>query len=295
MKKTIGYYVLLFLTWPMKFFPLGFHYLFSDLMFFLLYRVAGYRKKVVAENLRNAFPEKTEIERGVVEKQFYHNFTDMFIETLYFTHASYRKTAKRLKVENLGLVHELLAKGKNVILVSGHLGNWEYFQLFREKLDAHKFFVYKHLESKTFDQYYKRLRSRAAEPLEMGETYRKLYSTIRSGEKYIAFFISDQRPLASELFYWVNFLNQDTPVLTGTEKIARNTKAAVVYTEITRIRRGYQQLKFELLREEVGIPKGFEITDQFMARLEESIRQYPDQYFWTHKRWKYKRPIADSQ
>jgi KDO2-lipid IV(A) lauroyltransferase len=218
----------------------------------------------------------------------------MFIETLYFTHTSYRKTAKRLKVENLELVHKLLAKGKNVILVSGHLGNWEYFQLFREKLDAHKFFVYKHLGNKTFDQYYKRLRSVAAEPLEMGETYRKLYSTIRSGEKYIGFFLSDQRPPGNELFYWIKFMNQDTPVMTGTEKIARNTNAAVVYTEITRVRRGYCRLKFELLIEDVGIPKGFEITDRFMARLEESIKQYPDQYFWTHKRWKYKKPAANS-
>jgi KDO2-lipid IV(A) lauroyltransferase len=295
MKKTVGYYTLLVLTWPMQFFPLAFHYLISDLMFFLFYRVAGYRRKVVAENLLKSFPGKPEKERKAIEKQFYHNFTDMFIETLYFTHTNYRKTSKLLKVENLEMVKQLLAKGKNVILVSGHLGNWEYFQLFRAKLDAHKFFVYKHLQSKTFDQYYKRVRERAAEPLEMAETYRKIYSTIRSGEKYIAFFISDQRPSANELFYWITFMNQDTPVMTGTEKIARNTNAAVVYTEITRLKRGHYQLKFELLKEEVGIPRGYEITDMFMARLEQSIRQYPDQYFWTHKRWKYKKQTANSQ
>jgi KDO2-lipid IV(A) lauroyltransferase len=295
MKKTFGYVVLMVLTWPMQFFPLGFHYVFSNILFFLFYRVVGYRRKVVAENIRKSLPEKSAIERAAIVKKFYHHFADMFIEALYFTHTSYRKTSKLLEVENLELVHQLLAKGKNVILVSGHVGNWEYFQLFREKLDGLKYYVYKRMGNKTFDDFYKRIRSRGAEPLEMGETYRRLYSTVKSGEKYIAFFISDQRPLANELFYWLTFMNQDTPVMTGTEKIARNTNAAVVYTEIIRVKRGYARLRFELLKEDIGIPKGYEITDRFMARLEESIRQYPDQYFWTHKRWKYKKPIANSQ
>lgn len=291
MKKTTGYYLLLFVTWPMQFFPLWFHYIFSDLLYFFCFRIAGYRKKVVKENLRNAFPEKSQSERESIEKKFYHHFVDMFIETLYFTHASYRRTSLRLTVENLETVRELLAKGKNVILVSGHLGNWEYFQLLRKVVDVQIFFVYKHLQNKTFDQFYKRLRSKAAEPLEMKETYRKLNSMVRSGEQYVALFISDQRPLGNELFYWIDFLNQDTPVMTGTEKIARNTQAAVVYAEMKYIKRGYQQLRFELLREDVGVPHGYEITDMFFAKLENSIRQYPDQYFWTHKRWKYKRGI----
>ena len=284
MNKTFGYYVLMVITWPMQFFPLRLHYVWSDLFYVILYHLVGYRKEVVALNLKNSFPEKTESERKEIARKFYHNFADMFIETLYFAHASEKKT-------NRSFINAILNRSRTrygklrINLFNRQLG----IQLFRDKLKAKRYYVYKHLESKTFDQYYKKLRSRGAEPLEMAETYRKLYSCVKSGQQYLALFISDQRPLAKELYYWVTFMNQDTPVYTGTEKIARNTNAAVVYTEITRIARGHCRLKLELLKEDIGVPKGYEITDMFMARLEESIRQYPDQYFWTHKRWKYSR------
>jgi len=273
----------------MQFLPLGFHYLFSDLIFFLLYRVTGYRRKVVEENLRKSFPEKSQAERDEIEKKFYRHFVDMFIEALYFTHASHSKVSKRLVFENIGLIDEQKAKGKNVILILGHLGNWEYFQLVREEIKEPKFFVYKHLGNKTFDQFYKLLRSRAAQPLEMKETYRKLYEVSKSGKQFVSFFVSDQRPLRTELFYWLTFMNQDTPVLTGTEKIARKMNASVIYMEFSEIKRGYQKVRFELLCDDVASTPEYEVTNRFFERLEKSIRQYPEQYFWTHKRWKYKR------
>lgn len=289
MKKTVGYYLLMAVTWPMQFLPLSFHYLVSDLFYFLVYHVAGYRKKVVEENLAKSFPEKTEKERKTIERKFYRNFADLFIETLYFTHTPYRKMEKRLTLENIELVEQLLSEGKNVILLSGHLGNWEFFQLFKIKLDAQKFFVYKRLGNKTFDQYYKQIRSKTGIALEMSETFRTLYSYYREGKKYSALFISDQRPWRDYLKHWVTFMNQDTPVLTGTERIAKKTNAAVVYTEITSVKRGYQRFRFELIARDANAMPEFEITHTFMQKLEQSIRKYPDQYFWTHKRWKYKR------
>jgi len=289
MKKTIGYYILLVLTWPMQFFPLAFHYLFADLFYFLIYKVFGYRKKVVADNLQHSFPQMSELERKRVERKFYHSFADLFIETLYYNHTPYRKVEKRLVVENLELVHRLLGEGKNVVMLAGHLGNWEYFQLFRTPLDGQKFYVYKQLGNKTFDQFYRRIRSRGAAPLEMRETYRTLLSVANSDSRYVVFTISDQRPLKSELKHWITFMNQDTPVITGTERIARKTKAAVVFTEFTRIKRGYQKLRFELITEDASNEPEFEITHSFMRKLEESIKAHPDQYFWTHKRWKYKK------
>jgi Kdo2-lipid IVA lauroyltransferase/acyltransferase len=289
MKKTFGYYILLVLTWPMQFFPLAFHFLFADLFYFLIYRVFGYRKKVVTENLRHSFPQMQEMERKQVEKKFYRSFADLFIETLYYNHTPYKKVKKRLVVENLELVHRLLGEGRNVVMLAGHLGNWEYFQLFRTPLDGQKFYVYKQLGNKTFDQFYRRARSRGATPLEMRETYRTLLSVANSESRYVVFTISDQRPLKSELKHWMTFMNQDTPVITGTERIARKTKAAVVFTEFTRIKRGYQKLRFELITEDASKTSEFEITHSFMHKLEESIIAHPDQYFWTHKRWKYKR------
>jgi Kdo2-lipid IVA lauroyltransferase/acyltransferase len=289
MKKTVGYYILLVMTWPMQFFPLEFHFLLADLFYFLVYKVLGYRKTVVAENLQHSFPLKSDLERKSIEKKFYRNFADMFVETLYFTHAPLTQTEKRLKIENIEVVEKLLANGKNIIFLAGHLGNWECFQLVGPKLNVSKFFVYKQLGNKTFDQFYRYLRSRGGAPLEMRETYRTLHSVTNSGNQFVTFMISDQRPLKSDLKHWITFMNQDTPVLTGTEKIARKMDAAVVFTEITKIKRGYQKIRFELITQEGTEYKELEITRTFMGKLEESINAYPDQYFWTHKRWKYKR------
>jgi KDO2-lipid IV(A) lauroyltransferase len=291
MNKTVGYYILSGLTWPMQFFPLAFHFLVADLLYILMYMIFGYRKKIVTGNLKKSFPEKSDLERKIIEKKFYRGFADMFIETLYYNHTPYKKVGKRLVVENLELVHRLLGEGKNVVMLAGHIGNWEYFQLFRTPLDGQKFYVYKQLGNKTFDQFYKHIRSRGAAPLEMRETYRTLLSVADSEYRYVVFTISDQRPLKSELRHWITFMNQDTPVITGTERIARKTKAAVVFTEFTRDKRGYQKLRFELITQDASKTSELEITRSFMGKLEESIKSHPEQYFWTHKRWKYKREI----
>jgi KDO2-lipid IV(A) lauroyltransferase len=289
MKKNAGYYMLMIFTWPMKFFPLEFHYFFSEILFFLIYRVFRYRRKVAHNNLSLSFPEKDEKEIEKINREFFKRFTDIFIETLYFTHVNLEKESKRLVVKNFEIVDDLLEKGRNVIWVAGHFGNWEYVQLFRKKLISNRYFIYKQLNNKTFDQFYLRLRSRAAQPLEMKQTYRKLIDDKQNNRQFLAYFISDQRPLKEELKHWITFMNQDTPVMLGTEKIARKTNAAVVYAEIGRIKRGYHHIRFETIVEDPSTTKPYEITDRFFARLEESVRKSPEQYLWTHKRWKYKR------
>ncbi|MDA3818718.1 MAG: lysophospholipid acyltransferase family protein [Prolixibacteraceae bacterium] len=289
MKKSIGYYILLGATWPMQLFPLEFHYLFSDLLYLLVYRVARYRKNVVSMNLKNSFPEKSEKEKKEIEKAFYHSFCDMFIETLYFTHLNVQKEEKRLQIEGLDKVEEYMAKGKNIIVVTGHFGNWELLPLFIQKFSVRTYFVYKRLTNKTFDQFYRELRSRAAIPLEMKQTFRQLITDKRNKNTFAALMISDQRPLKNGIRHWLTFMNQDTPVMLGTEKIARKTDAAVFYLEVKQIKRGYHKATFELLFEEPAQTSDYEITDGFMKRLEKSISESPHQYLWTHKRWKYKK------
>ena len=289
MKKSLGYYLLLAVTWPMQLFPLWFHYGVADFLYFLVYYVFAYRKAVVAENLRNSFPEKSPEERNLIEKQFYRGFADMFIETLYTTHINIKKQKHRLEVVNFKPVQDLLDNSYNILVVGGHVGNWEFMRLFQERVDTNKYFVYKKINNKTFDQFYQRLRGRAADPLEMKHVFRQLMGDVQNGQNFIAYFISDQRPLKHEIKHWVNFLNQDTPVMLGTEKIAVKMKTAVFYMEISRIKRGFHRVSFELLYEDSTKTKPFEITDRFMQRLEQSIQEHPDQYLWTHKRWKFKK------
>ncbi|HPR33807.1 MAG TPA: lysophospholipid acyltransferase family protein [Prolixibacteraceae bacterium] len=289
MKKNAGYTLIRLLTLPMQLFPLEFHYGASAFLFFLMYHVFRYRRVVVEKNLAASFPEKSGKERKRIGRDFYRSFAAMFIETLYFIHINVEKEAQRLNVQNAELIDCLLHEGKNVVLMGGHFGNWEFFQLFTRKLDANRFYVYKKIRNEAFDRLYRDLRARGATPLEMNETYRRLLSEYRRKQKFIAFFISDQRPIPEDLRHWIPFMKQDTPIMTGTEKIARKTDAAVVYTEIRRIKRGVCLLRFDLITENSTLLPPLEITRIFFQKLEESIRSAPEQYLWTHKRWKYQR------
>lgn len=289
MKRSIGYYILMAVTWPMQLFRLEFHYFISGIIYFIIYRIAGYRKKVVSENLKYSFPEKSIDELKVIERNFYRGFADMFIETLYFTHINIEKQKKRLALENFEQVKSFISNGRNIVVISGHFGNWEFFQLFNEELPINKYFIYKKLRNSAFNQFYKDLRGRAAIPLEMKETYRRLISDKKEGQQFGVFFISDQRPLKSEINYWLEFMNQNTPVMLGTEKIARKTNSVVFYLEISKIKRGYHKLRFELMEENPGEVEEHEITRLFYKKLENSIKSSPEQYLWTHKRWKYKK------
>ncbi len=287
MKRSIGYYILMAVTWPMQLFPLEFHYFLSEIIYFFMYSIAGYRKKIVRENLLKSFPEKSTEERKIIEKRFYKGFADMFVETLYFTHINIPKQQKRLALENYEQVKEYFDSGKNVVLISGHFGNWEFFQLYEKHLTVKKYFIYKKLNNKAFNQFYKDLRGRAAEPLEMKETYRRLMKDQSENKPFGIFCISDQRPLKSEINYWLTFMNQDTPVMLGTEKIARKTNSSVFYLEISKVKRGYHKLKFELIADKPDQIEENGITNIFFKKLEQSIKSSPEQYFWTHNRWKY--------
>lgn len=289
MKKSFGYYIIMAFTWPMQLFPLEFHFIISDFLCFWVYRVFGYRKTVVRQNLINSFPQKSFDEIKKIEKDFYRGFIDVFLETLYMTHIDITKDTKRLQIENFETLQKLEEKGKSIVLVTGHFGNWEYMQFLTSKGVNKKFLVYKKLTNRAFDEYYRYIRGRAAQPLEMKKTFRALMTEYLNKVPFQAYFISDQRPIPEEIKHWVSFMNQDTPVMLGTEKIARKMEAAVLYAEISRVKRGYYKLSYDLLFEDSKATKPFEITDAFMKRLEKSINDNPEQYFWTHKRWKYKR------
>lgn len=290
MKKSIGYYLLMAFTWPMQLFPLEFHYIFADILYFIVYHLAGYRKSTVSLNLRNSFPNKSSDELKAIERRFYHHFTDMFIETLYLTHISQKKHAKRLSFENMELIDRLYEEGRNIICVAGHYGNWEFSRLFSVKIKHKLYAIYKKLNSRVFDKFYKDLRGKdGATLLEMKETYKQLVDDAKNGIPYFAVLIADQRPIKQEIQYWMTFLNQETPVLLGPEKIAKKTNAAVVMGEVLRIKRGYYKLVFTEIAEHPQQTKEYEITNKFMHQLESTIKQCPELWLWSHKRWKHKK------
>ncbi len=289
-KAKIGYYLLRTLTWIIQLFPLKFHYILSDLFFLLVYYVVRYRRKVVLTNLTNSFPEKSENDIRLIAKKFYHHFCDTFIETLYFDRISETEIKKRLTLLNFEILEKFLGEGRPVILALGHYNNWEWSCSWPLHTGYRGNVIYKKLTNKSFDLFYYNMRSRfGVVPLERADSYRKLISDSNNKQNAITAFLMDQTPRKHEIQYWTTFLNQDTPVLTGTEKVACKLDAAVFFCHIRKIKRGYNRIEFRMIAEHASKTALFEITEKATRMIEEVIIERPELWLWSHKRWKHKR------
>ena len=262
----------------------------SDIAYFLIYRVIGYRKRVVFENLRNSFPDKSEEEIKQIAKQFYHYFTDIFVEFLKGYSISKEDILERNKIVNPELLFQYKAKNQPFIIVSGHISNWEWIihplNLSGIPMDI----VYQKLSNPFTEKLTRLIRGRfSTSPLiEKKDTIRQ---TIERKDIFRALCLgSDQSPTHWKTAYWTIFLNQDSGFFTGTERIARKFDYPVVFSEMRRVKRGYYEIEFTEIATPnyKDLPDG-EITERFVRMLEKSINKYPSDYLWSHRRWKHKR------
>jgi KDO2-lipid IV(A) lauroyltransferase len=291
MEKT-GYYLLRAITWIIQLFPLRVHYLVSDLLFFIAYHIFRYRRSVVWVNLVNSFPEKTVQERNRIARNFYHHFCDTFVETLYFDRMSVAEGKKRVRFRNPELLNSYLDEGRQVLAFFGHFNNWEWFCNLPLYSTHRLYAVYKKLKSKTFNRFYNNLRGRfGAIPLERGETFKQLVSDYQKGIPSMSAFLFDQTPRIYEIHHWISFLNQDTPVVLGAEKVAQKLDSVVLFLHSKKIKRGYYDAEFQLVAEHAKSCPKFEITDKCTHLLEQQIIEHPDFWLWSHKRWKHKRKM----
>ena len=272
-----------------RFIPFRMLYGFADLIFYLVYNIIGYRKQVVFENLRNSFPEKSEMEIERIAKEFYHHFADMLIESMKAFTMTEEAVIKRYKFISTVSADDFYKKGQPVICVAGHYANWEWAGIAAGKQMLHKpVGFYKPLSNKYIDRYIRmtRVQGRAklASITKTSETFKTDW-----GEPAAFYMVADQSPSSVRLAYWVNFLNQDTAVLHGPEKYARVHNFPVVFTIVTRVKRGYYTVEFKMLETEPNQTKTGEITTRFMKILEEVIIKHPEYYLWSHRRWKLKR------
>ncbi len=290
LRAKTGYYLLRAFTWMIQLFPLRFHYILSDFIFLLVYYLVRYRRKVVYTNLTNSFPEKSKKEISLIARKFYRQFCDSFIETLYFDRISEKEIKKRLTLLNQEILEKFLAERRPVILALGHYNNWEWNCSWPLNSKYKGYVIYKKLTNKSFDLFYYNMRSRfGIVPLERADTYRKLIADQNNGQAYASAFLMDQTPRKHEIQYWTTFLNQDTPVLTGTEKVARKLDAAVLFCLVRKLKRGYNQLEFSVIVEHAKDTQPFEITEKATRLIEDMILQRPELWLWSHKRWKHRR------
>ena len=258
-----------------------------------MYYVLGYRKRVVYTNLKNAFPNKTDKEIKRLRKDFYHYLCDLFIET--FKTLTITKSAMvkhcAFSPQAIAVFAKYAEQNKPIIIVMGHLGNWEWGGNSFSLLCKHQMYVIYHpLHNKYFNNLIYNMRTRFGTRLiAMKDTIREMIS--RKGELSATAFIADQTP-PPQGAYWTSFMNQDTPVYTGTEKIARKMNYPVVYAQVKKIKRGYYQVFAETLSEEPAKTMEGEISEMHTRRLEKDIIAQPETWLWSHRRWKHKRLVT---
>ncbi|WP_455079274.1 lysophospholipid acyltransferase family protein [Prevotella melaninogenica] len=292
MKKGLSYiaYALSYTFWyTMSLLPMSLLYVFSDCLYLLVGKVVKYRHKVIWKNLKDSFPEKDEAELQRIERGFYHYFCDYLVETIKLLNMSKRELRQRMVFTGIEEMNELLEKGVSCAVYLGHYGNWELITSLplwvSEKAQCCQ--VYHPLNNERFDKLFKSVREKHhALCIPMAETLRQVVSYRQKKQPIVIGYIADQAPFWNNIHHWVDFLNHDTPVLTGSERIIKKTGQAVFYGDVSRVRRGYYQCDFKLITTEPAKYMDWEITDKYFQLLEETIRRQPELYLWSHKRWK---------
>jgi len=240
-------------------------------------------------NLKKSFPEKSDEEIQKIQDKFYRYFCDLIFETFKTLTIKPDTLKKHVKFDDMTAFEDFYKQGRSVIIVMGHLGNWELGGARFSQDPYHQLFVIYHpLANKYFDRLVYHMRTRLGNKLyAMQDTFRGM---IRNKNEVTATaFIADQTP-SPEGSYWTTFLNQDTPIFVGTAKIAKKLKYPIIYVSIKRPKRGYYEVVSELLIENPGSLPEDEISERHTRRLERDIRENPHIWLWTHRRWKHKKP-----
>ena len=265
-------------------------YLFSDFLYLILYHVISYRKKLVRKNLALALPEKTFLERKIIEKKYYKHLSDLFLESFKSLNISEVDIKKRYSFKNIELLDELYKKKKNIILMGGHYASWEWFFIIDRLTDYRINAIYKKLSNKYFDSLIKKIRSKYnGNLISTKNTFKEILKNTKLKGLNIYGFASDQSPKKNKATYWNNFLNNFVPFHTGAEIIAKKYDMAVVYMNVEKVKRGYYLASFKLITDKPKKYKDFKITEDFIKLLENQIFKAPEYYTWTHNRFKHRK------
>jgi len=277
-----------FFLYLLSLLPFWFLYLVADLIFVMLYYIIGYRRNVVEENLRNSFPEKSDGERKNIEKKYFKYMADLMVETIKSVSMSAAETQRRVRCTNPELMDHYFAQGKSIMAAAGHYCNWEMACLdFGFLTNNRRIVVYKPQSNAVFTEFFNRTRSRfGVTMVSMKQTLRKLVEY--KDELSFTVLAADQTPTREDAKYFTDFLNQPTAVFLGVEKLAKIGDSVVIFYKIDLVKRGYYTYTFVPLAEDPKNTKPHEITELHVKYLESMIRQKPEYWLWSHRRWKIK-------
>ena len=285
MSKVLFYLILK----PLSLVPYWILYGISNFLAFVFYYLVPYRKKVVLQNLKNSFPNKSEKEINEICKKFYSHLCDLIVESVKLFSISNEQILKRFKVNNPEILQPYFDRGQSLIIVGGHYNNWEMLAAGIDQQVPHDTVgLYSKLSNAFFDD--KMKSSRSAFGLRMVTSKDSfVYFKEKHDIPRMTIFGADQSPTYSKSVYWTTFLNQETAVALGTERFAKKYDIPVIYATINKEKRGHFSLDISILCESPQHTKEGEITTLHTRKLEEQILAQPEYWLWTHKRWKRKR------
>jgi len=290
MKNKILYHILFTVWWLFSLLPLWVHYRISDFLYYLVYYVIKYRRPIVRKNLTESFPDKSEAEIIKIEKEFYSWFCDYLVESVKMFSMSEKQMRRRMQFEDTEQVFSTLASGKSCAVYLGHYCNWEWIASLQLTIGENGQCgqIYHPLEDKVFDRLFNYMRSRWGNlNIPMAETIRELIKHRDDEKKMVIGFIADQVPFWNNIHYWTDFLHHDTPVLTGTERVAKKLDMACFYLDAKRIKRGYYAARFIRITDNPNEEsEEFAITERYFREMEKTILRQPPYWLWTHNRWK---------
>lgn len=258
---------------------------------FTLHHIMHYRKKVIRKNLRNSFPGKDDMELRKIEKGFYRHLSHCIAETIKLKNISDKELAERMRITNPEVVEDILSSGTPVVLMLGHIGNWEFVPQLTMSVKTRTPFgeIYRKMHDHHWGEIIYNLRDRwdNVTQIPQDDAVKTIFRWNQSGP-WIVGFLADQRPNSRNLNHWMMFLNQDTPVAVGAEQIGKHTKARFVYADIEKVSKGHYTLTYKEIIPPADSSSPFPVMEEYLRLLEKTISRNPSIWLWSHNRWKYK-------
>lgn len=288
--QLIPFLIIYPIIWLISLLPFPLLYLFSDFVYFMVYTIFGYRRKVVRKNIAMTLPHLSKKERLTIEKRFYHHLCDLFLEMIKTMTISRKEMEKRYVFSNLDVYLDLEKKGKSIALLCAHYASYEWTISMNYHITFEGYGIYKKINNIYFDKLVKDIRSKfKATLITTSETIPTLEKNININHLGVYGFASDQSPQATKAHHWGPFMGIETPVHTGAEMLAKRFDMNVIFLKTKKIKRGYYEATFELMAENPKEVPDYEISDDFLRRVEKQILEAPEFYLWTHKRWKHQK------
>tara|TARA_R110001632_G_scaffold154429_2_gene272605 strand:- start:7762 stop:8652 length:891 start_codon:yes stop_codon:yes gene_type:complete len=283
------------IIWLLSLVPMRLLYLFSDLLYFLFYYIIGYRKEVVLNNLQLAFPKKELSELKSIQKKFFRHFTDLFVESIKAFTISKKTSSKRYKYINPELIDELYDKGRSIAFMGAHQANWEWSISIPLFVKIKCFGAYTTIGNKYFDKTVKDSRMKFGFiGYKTTDTVKAMTENFDNKVQGLYLLLSDQSPQVHKTHYWSEFMGVKVPIHTGAEMLAKKFDMAVVNYTVKKVKRGYFEVTFETITEHPNDFKDYEVTDKYLAITERNIKDQPEYYLWSHKRFKHKDKVPEN-